>query len=323
MTIQLGNAKVWDGTEFIDAVGGGVPQAVITTATGEAFAGADGDFEAYIWKANGTIVVGTGGLIDYLVVGGGGSGAAGLAGHGGGGAGEVATNIFQTNKTFFLPAGTYDVTVGAGGASVNSGAPGLPGTDSSIGSVLVARRGGGGGRHAGASYISGNMIGGSGGGAGQGVTQNQAQSQAGVTQASGSLTRFGNRGGQNFSDTGRTGGGGGGANAVGANGGAGAGGGGGAGKIVNIISSSLATTQAVGVVSGSDVRFGGGGSGGQNSGTLAGGSGGGGAGGSGGGTTPNGSGVANTGGGGGGRSQSNSAISGAGGSGVVIIRVGA
>lgn len=323
MTIQVGNAKVWDGTEFIDAVGGGVPQAVVTTATGEAFAGADGDFEAYIWKANGTIVVGTGGLIDYLVVGGGGSGAARLVGAGGGGAGEVVSNIFQTNKTFFLPAGTYDVTVGAGGASVNTNVPGLPGTDSSIGSVLVARRGGGGGTQRDGNYIVGNMVGGSGGGAGTGVDAGGVVSQPGVTQASGSLTRFGNRGGENNSATGRTGGGGGGANAIGANGGSAAGGGGGAGKAVNIISSSLATAQAVGEVSGSDVFFGGGGSGGQASGTLAGGIGGGGAGGAGTGPTAGSNGDANTGGGGGGQSQANNSISGAGGSGVVIIRVGA
>ena len=323
MSYQLGNAKVWDGAQWVDALGGEIPYAEITSTSGEAFAGADGSATAYIWKANGTVVVGTGGLIDYLVVGGGGGGASGLAGRGGGGAGEVASNVLQTNKTFFLPAGTYAVTVGAGGASVSGNAHGLPGTDSSIGSVLVAKRGGGGGYSiTSATDLYSPVMGGSGGGMGTGITQGPIQAQAGVQQTSGSLTRFGNRGGFNLSDTTRTGGGGGGAGAVGADGGAGTGAGG-AGKAINIISTSLATTQAVGEVSGSDVYWGGGGSGGQNTDVeRAGGIGGGGVGGHGTGPEIGADGDANTGGGGGGQSQTNSAIAGAGGSGVVIIRVG-
>ena len=74
---QFSFLKDSDSVEFYDGSAWvtfetGVPYAQITSSSGAAFAGADGSATAYIWKANGTVVVGTGGLIDYLVVGGGG-----------------------------------------------------------------------------------------------------------------------------------------------------------------------------------------------------------------------------------------------------------
>ena len=61
-----------------------------------------------------TFTVTVAGLFDMLIVGGGGGGGSGVGyngeGGGGGGAGQV------TDETIYLPLGTYDVVVGAGGA---------------------------------------------------------------------------------------------------------------------------------------------------------------------------------------------------------------
>jgi hypothetical protein len=67
-----------------------------------------------------TFTVTVAGLFDMLLVGGGGGGGSGVGyggeGGGGGGAGQV------TDETIYLPVGTYDVTVGAGGIEQIGGA---------------------------------------------------------------------------------------------------------------------------------------------------------------------------------------------------------
>jgi hypothetical protein len=91
--------------------------------------------------------------VNYLVVAGGGAGGVGRGG--GGGAGGVLTGT--TN----LSAGSYTITVGAGGANAFNDAQGGDGGSSSIGSTVVTTGGGGGGGWT----INAGRNGGSGGGA--------------------------------------------------------------------------------------------------------------------------------------------------------------
>ena len=91
--------------------------------------------------------------VTYLVVAGGGAGGVGRGG--GGGAGGVLTGT--TN----LSAGSYTITVGAGGANAFNDAQGGDGGSSSIGSTVVTTGGGGGGGWT----INTGRNGGSGGGA--------------------------------------------------------------------------------------------------------------------------------------------------------------
>ncbi|MCK9446409.1 type II secretion system GspH family protein [bacterium] len=154
---------------------------------------------------------------EVLIVGGGGGGGVGRSdGYsgvkgGGGGAGGVLYGTL-TGLT-----GSYDVTVGSGGASVSSStiytsATGKSGTNSSIGS-FIAYGGGGGGVGGAASgnqaYTSG-LDGGSGGGSGNNSYYGTAIGDATQTSQS-PLIGYGNNGGI-------TGGGGGGAGGVGGTG---------------------------------------------------------------------------------------------------------
>ena len=91
--------------------------------------------------------------VNYLVVAGGGAGGVGRGG--GGGAGGVLTGT--TN----LSAGSYTITVGAGGLNAFNDAQGGDGGSSSIGSTVVTTGGGGGGGWT----INAGRNGGSGGGA--------------------------------------------------------------------------------------------------------------------------------------------------------------
>jgi hypothetical protein len=240
---------------------------------------------------------------DYLVVAGGGAGGGNYQG-GGGGAGGYRTTIGGTALS--LSTGTnYTVTVGAGGASVNTN--GVAGNDggNSVFSSITSTGGGGGG----CNGVNGRN-GGSGGGAGSTIPA--PASQIGLASPAGQ----GNNGGIGWDGaaTCTLTGGGGGAGGVGGNSAqactpAGNGGNGGVGLANNI--------------TGSSVFYAGGGGGNTDNASGVGGTGGNGGGGNGartgmGAGQP---GTANTGGGGGG-STSNAPYngSGAGGSGVVILR---
>lgn len=225
-----------------------------------------------------TLVVGGGG-------GGGGAGGGGTDGAGGGGGAEVVEDT-----TTLMPAGTYTITVGAGGASATSG-----GT-SSISGIATAIGGGAGGSPSGGAHVAGKK-GGNGGGAGGG-------SGGGGSQPGGTGKYF--AGGSAPGGGEPAGGGGGGMGANGTNGSAGVGGNGGAG---------VAST-----ITGSSVSYAGGGGGARPSGTGGTGAAGGGDGSSG---NANGSNAtANTGSGGGGAGYTGGGdkTGGTGGSGVVIIR---
>ena len=100
--------------------------------------------------------------VDYLIVGGGGSGGSGVGGGGGGGG-------VQTGATI-LNAGSYNITVGAGGARAYGNSAGNNGGSSSIESIVSATGGGGGGGWNDANGRSGGSGGGGGGQDGWGGT---------------------------------------------------------------------------------------------------------------------------------------------------------
>jgi len=254
----------------------------------------DGTAAVYSFTSNGNIIIESAGYADILLVGGGGSG--GIGAGGGGGAGG---HLYIENA--YLPSGSLDVVIGAGGVSylsnVNgSGALGYPGLPSRLGPYFVPGGAGGGGFSATYNstverYLAGQS--GASGGGGAGYTNNSGGS---------GVFGIGNSGGSGGASDG--GGGGGGAAASGSAGVSTTGGAGGSGVLNSI--TGTATTRA-----------GGGGGGGSTGG--AGGSGGGGAGTS---STNGVNGIANTGGGGGGLKVTLSGIvAGNGGSGIVIVRI--
>jgi hypothetical protein len=247
--------------------------------------------------------------IDYLVVAGGGGG--GQYNAGGGGAGGLLTNTGTTIDS----TTTYVVTIGGGGVggaggSGGSGVAGSNGINSSLTGTsitpIIAVGGGGGGAYSAAPATSGGSGGGGGtwaglaaGGSGTAGPPRQGYDGGGLTGASNSPPYAGSGGG--------------GAGAPGVSGNPGAGG---AGTYTSFISTTLATSAAVGQVSSSTVYFAGGGGGGGNSAFAVGGIGGGGSGS----LTTGAPGTAFTGGGGGAGGGTNSGPGGQGGSGVVIIR---
>lgn len=288
--------------------------AKVSTAPTTTFNDGVDDWDVWIFKSNGSLIVEKEGTLDVFVVAGGGSSGAGQAFNAhctaGGGAGGVARF-----ESFSHSAGTKSVVIGGGGASRASGSQtnGLPGVNSSFdGTFFVAAGGGFGG-----GQLANGGSGGSGGGGG-GRASNAGTQSGGLPNPNPASSNFlaeffkGSSGGLGASVGA---GGGGGAGANGSNGSGNFGANGGAGAIETVISASIATAESVGVVSGSDVYFAGGGGGGGTSGAGTGGLGGGGGGKTGGNGNP---GVANTGGGGGG--INGGATSGAGGSGVVIVR---
>jgi len=285
------------------------------------------------WKVKTGANEGTSALVeplidaDFLVVAGGGAGSD----TGGGGAGGLRTSYGTTTggggsseSSLNLSVTTnYTVSIGSGGIGGLDNATTVRGTNGSD-SVFatITSTGGGAGGNSGADVPEGNGVnGGSGGG---GATRQGSNNQKFGGSAITSPVIQGYGGGDGTTNY-WTGGGGGGAAATGgsATGGSnpGVSGAGGSGLAVNILNTTNATTESVGEVSGSDVYYSGGGSGGNG----GAGSSNGGAGIGGGGFGENslanpgviGNGSTNTGGGGGG---SWNMTAGNGGSGVVILR---
>ena len=217
------------------------------------------------------------GEVSYLVVGGGGGGGS-WAGGGGGGAGGVRSGSTT------LTAGSYSISVGAGGAQVNNG-----GNSSAFGFTAT---GGGRGGGDGGGATSGGSGGGGGRWSGGGASGSSGQGSSGGSAAS------------------MNAGGGGGAGAAGGNGSGSAGGGGGAGSASTITGTSV-------------VRAGGGGGGAHENSSSGGAGGSGGGGNANSGCSSASAGVSNTGGGGGGASgvTMHCGVDGAaGGSGIVVFR---
>lgn len=277
---------------------------ITTTPTGS-FSDADGVWNYWIFKSNGTLTVGRSGRVEYLVVAGGGTGANNNTRDnvGAGGAGGV----IESPEYARIDAGSYAITIGSGGAAQTTvNTAGNDGNDSSIGSLAVAIGGGGAGYR-----LEPGHSGGCGGGAGD------AYLGADPYTSQGGDPEFGQgfRGGNGHQSPG--GGAGGGAGGPGTNGNVSASSiVGGVGRTTTIITTAIATAESVGEVDSGTLYFGGGGGAGTSS---AGGLGGGGDG-----SPADQRGVdcpANTG-GGSGNSDTNpgAPYAGAGGSGVVIVR---
>ena len=254
--------------------------------------------------------------VEYVVAAGGGGGGNGnTRGGGGGGAGGYRTNhstdtsggSSSTEASLYMPK-SFDIpiSIGGGGAGENDNYGGYSGTQTYFGGI--ASFGGGGGTGRGATQNERTPLGGSAGGwSGGTATDGRGGGYSGmVNQGSES-------GGGNSSNY--RAGGGGGANQAGKFCDDGLGAAGGNGCISTLITTTQATAQSVGEISGSDVYFAGGGAGRGNLGITngTGGLGGGGA-------VNNNNGTANTS-GGGGAGNNLTAVTGAGGSGVVIFRV--
>jgi len=250
-------------------------------------------------SASNSVLALAGYVVNYLIVAGGGSGGLGGGQSGGGGGGGAGGLILSNSRV--LPAASFPIVIGGGGSGVIGGYPsiGRVGTPSSAFCKTASGGGYGGGNNGGVAGPGGAGGSGGGGGGGNGGAGAGTSGQ-GYPGASGA------------GDPGAGGGGGG--------GGAGAGMVGGIGSATTIISTTLASSMAVGQVANCKVYFSGGGGG-----IVPSGGGQGGGGGLGGGTGAlYGYGVAaaipNTGGGGGGQ-QGGITCSSPGGSGVVIVSV--
>jgi len=281
------------------------------TATGTYSSGGK-DYKYLIFTSSGTVTFDTDGLADFLVVAGGGGGNASRTAtnaSAGGGAGGCLEHL-----GYYITAGTYTVTVGAGGTGSNNAPWSANGSTSSVGTALQATGGGGAGCRTSPTSVD-LMANGWGGGSGGGAGGGGADSDTNYPKGGRGVAGQGNDGGTNAA--------GGGQDICGGGGGWGAAGGptgtlqpanGGAGDTSTIITASIATTNSVGEVSGTDVYYGGGGAGNAGIATYDG------TGGIGGGGDLATAGTANTG-GGGGASTTQNVAGGNGGSGVVIIRV--
>ena len=250
--------------------------------------------------------------VDYLVVSGGGAGGRNYAG--GGGAGGYRTS-FPGGTKITLDGGDNNITVGAGGAQrPATSQPGVPGTDSVLGSITSSGGGGGGGGDNQYLGVPSAVITSGGSGGGAGAANPAYSSVVGIGNTPPVSPPQGNTGGVASNAPYYTGGGGGGAGAVGTAASGTSAGAGGVGSPNSITGSAV-------FYSGGGGGSGGGSPDGQPFSPGAGGNGGGGAGGADS-TTIGTAGTANTGGGGGGGSQiGTSAGAGAGGSGTIIVRI--
>ena len=255
-----------------------------------------GSYKIHTFTGSGTFTVSSSIPAEYLIVAGGGAG--GSAFGGGGGAGGLLYN-----SSYTIPAGSYEVLVGAGGTVASGNATGNKGGNSSFNSIIAY--GGGGGGSQGESNPGTKLDGGSGG-APSHNTSYYGQGISGQGYASGSnlspwTSPYSEPGGGGAGERGQT--------------------------PINVSTSARGGNGLQYSISGNATYYAGGGGGGgggssynANTSGAIGGLGGGGAGGS----TPgsNGtSGTANTGGGGGGsHSYQDSSSGGYGGSGIVIIR---
>jgi hypothetical protein len=294
---------------------GGVANANFTDTETGTFSSGGTNYKYLIFTSSGTVTFDTDGIADFLVVAGGGGGNSWRTSNtdnaSGGGAGGVI------NKTgVYVTAATYTVTVGAGGAGTYVQPYLALGNDSSlstnVGTLLQAVGGGGGGTSSSTDTADwGARVHGWGGGSGGGAGQGWGMNGYGGRGVSGQGSDGGNYavgGGYGIAAGGGGWGGTGGpvANSTPANGGP--------GDISTIVTSTIATANSIGEVSGSDVYYSGGGAGKARITTYNG------TGGIGGGGDIATAGAANTGGGGGGSNTLN--VAGAsGGSGLVIVRV--
>ena len=150
-----GNLEVYYANAWVNIGSFSIPNTAVIASN--ATVTTSGAYTLTAFTTSGSIILPVAKTADVLVVGGGGPGGYNY-GAGGGGGGL----IWQTGQT--LAAGTYTVTVGAGGTNGGGGTSPANGSSSSFGSVYTALGGGYGAPTSGAGtlYIGGS--GGSGGG---------------------------------------------------------------------------------------------------------------------------------------------------------------
>lgn len=192
-----GTAKYYMGGTGSDPTGG---NSTDTSVSG---------YKTHVFTGNGSLVVGSSGNVDILVVAGGGSG-----GHSYGGGGGAGGLIYKANHA--LTANTYNAVIGAGGAGQTSGGvEGNAGADSTWaingGSTEFTAKGGG----PGIVSAGDNGNGGSGGGGGHTIAGGSA-TQGSESGDSGTYG-FGFGGGTGNASPNYNTAGGGGAGSVGAN----------------------------------------------------------------------------------------------------------
>ena len=234
-------------------------------------------YKVHTFTSSGTFTATKSGTVEVLIVAGGGGGAS--AGGGGGGGGGILHN---TSK--LLTAGTYTVTIGAGGSVNNGGGNSLFGT--------MQANGGGSGS-------------GGGGGSGGGQGHQSPTNLIGIypNQASADGMGYGNAGGGHTY-----------VNPYPSGGGGGAGGAGGAQAFNTTGRNGFAGIGKIFAVNGQNTYYSGGGGGGYYYGGTSN------AGGAGGGGATGVAGTANRGGGGGGGSTNSASDQKSGGSGIVVVR---
>lgn len=154
-------------------------------------------YKEHLFKTSDTLIVNTGGTVNYAIVAGGGGGGSRVnAGGGGGGAGGMLTG------SLVLGRGRYTAVIAAGGAGASNSAANRGSTGGQSSLTEQFSFGGGGG---GASNTTGTTVSGSDGGSGGGVGGNTGGGTGGAGTAG-----QGNDGGGKTTFTNLTGGGGGG-----------------------------------------------------------------------------------------------------------------
>jgi hypothetical protein len=172
-----------------------------------------GDNVYHIFTSPGPFDVGVEQSFEVLMIGGGGAGGSTSpntgSGQGGGGAGGILHGITK------ISAGSYSIVVGSGGSATTSLGNGAPGGDTTF-STYTAFGGGGGGYQLPNATQSGDPGGSGGGASGSEPFTPSAFGGLTIQTPSGTLTGYGNSGGDDLSGgTGDIGSGGGGAGGVG------------------------------------------------------------------------------------------------------------
>ena len=141
-----------------------------------------GGFRTHTFLTSGSFVVTNTGTVDYLVVAGGGAGGQNTTNRSGGGGGAGG---FLAGSTA-LAAGTYTVTVGAGGMAKLVQDAASDGGASSIGATVVTTGGGAGASASGTTAVTGRNGGSGGGGTSGGTGGTRVVGQGNVGGASAS-----------------------------------------------------------------------------------------------------------------------------------------
>ena len=158
-----------------------------------------GIYRTHTFLSGGSFVVTNGGTVEYLVVGGGGSGGANSSNRSGGGGGAGGYLAGSTT----LSAGTYAITVGAGGMAQLTQTAASDGGASSIGSTVVTTGGGAGASVSGTTAVAGRNGGSGGGGTSGGAGGTRVVGQGNIGGSS-SSTNFGTGGGAGAAGTNRS-----------------------------------------------------------------------------------------------------------------------